>query len=40
MQLLHDAEITHVSYVLILFSIAFVLFLCKSTYLSIFPSAL
>lgn len=28
MQLLHDAGITHVSYVLILYSIAFVLFLC------------
>jgi hypothetical protein len=29
MQLLHDAHVTHVSYVLILFSIAFLLFLCK-----------
>lgn len=29
MQLLHDAGITHVSYILILYSIAFVLFLCK-----------
>lgn len=28
MQLLHDAGITHVSYVLILYSIAFILFLC------------
>jgi len=29
MQLLSDAHVTHVSYVLILFSIAFLLFLCK-----------
>jgi hypothetical protein len=29
MQLLHQAEITHVSYILILYSIAFILFLCK-----------
>lgn len=29
MQLLSDANVTHVSYVLILFSIAFLLFLCK-----------
>lgn len=29
MQLLNDAGITHVSYVLILYSIAFILFLCK-----------
>ena len=29
MQLLSDAGITHVSYVLILYSIAFILFLCK-----------
>lgn len=29
MQLLHEAGITHVSYVLILFSIAFILYLCK-----------
>lgn len=31
MKLLADANVTHVSYVLILFSIAFLLFLCKST---------
>lgn len=31
MQLLNDAGITHVSYVLILYSVAFILFLCKST---------
>lgn len=31
MQLLNDAGITHVSYVLILYSIAFILFLCKTT---------
>jgi glucan phosphoethanolaminetransferase (alkaline phosphatase superfamily) len=31
MQLLHNAGITHVSYVLILYSIAFILFLCKWT---------
>lgn len=30
MQLLADAKVTHVSYVLILFSVAFLLFLCKS----------
>jgi hypothetical protein len=30
MQLLADANVTHVSYVLILFSVAFLLFLCKS----------
>lgn len=29
MQTLHDANVTHVSYVLILFSVAFLLFLCK-----------
>jgi hypothetical protein len=29
MQILHNAEITHVSYALILFSIAFLMFLCK-----------
>ena len=29
-QLLSDANITHVSYVLILYSIAFILFLCTS----------
>lgn len=29
MQLLNDAGITHVSYILILYSIAFILFLCK-----------
>jgi hypothetical protein len=29
MQLLHDAHVTHVSYVLILFSVAFLMFLCK-----------
>lgn len=29
MQLLHDASITHVSYTLILFSVAFILYLCK-----------
>lgn len=28
MQVLHDADVTHVSYVLILFSIAFLMFLC------------
>ena len=28
MKLLNDAGVTHVSYVLILFSIAFILFLC------------
>jgi len=31
MQILHDANVTHVSYVLILFSVAFLLFLCRST---------
>lgn len=36
MQLLHDAGITHVSYVLILYSIAFILFLCKWTVLPLF----
>jgi hypothetical protein len=30
MQLLNDAGVTHVSYVLILYSCAFVMFLCKS----------
>jgi hypothetical protein len=30
MQILHDANVTHVSYILILFSVAFLLFLCKS----------
>lgn len=30
MQLLNDAGITHVSYVLILYSVAFIMFLCKS----------
>jgi hypothetical protein len=29
MQILHDANVTHVSYILILFSVAFLLFLCK-----------
>lgn len=29
MQLLSDAHVTHVTYVLILYSIAFLLFLCK-----------
>jgi hypothetical protein len=29
MKLLSDANVTHVSYVLILYSIAFMLFLCK-----------
>lgn len=29
MQLLHDASVTHVTYVLILFSVAFLMFLCK-----------
>ncbi len=29
MQLLADAGVTHVSYVLLLFSVAFLLFLCK-----------
>jgi hypothetical protein len=29
MQILSDAGVTHVSYVLILYSIAFLLFLCK-----------
>lgn len=31
MQLLHDASITHVSYTLMLFSVAFILYLCKLT---------
>lgn len=31
MQILHDAHVTHVSYSLILFSMAFLLFLCKSS---------
>lgn len=31
MQLLNDAGIMHVSYVLILYSIAFIVFLCMST---------
>ena len=30
MQLLSDAHVTHVTYVLILYSIAFLLFLCMS----------
>ena len=30
MHLLEEAGITHVAYILILFSIAFILFLCKS----------
>lgn len=30
MKLLSDSGITHVSYILILYSIAFILFLCKS----------
>lgn len=30
MRLLNDAGVTHVSYVLILFSVAFILFLCTS----------
>jgi hypothetical protein len=34
MQLLNDAGVTHVSYVLILYSIAFILFLCMSNPLS------
>jgi hypothetical protein len=34
MQILADAHVTHVSYVFILYSIAFLLFLCKSTILS------
>lgn len=29
MQLLSDAGVTHVAYVLILFSVAFILFLCE-----------
>ena len=33
MQLLEDAGIMHVSYILILFSIAFILFLCESFFL-------
>jgi hypothetical protein len=39
MQLLHDAHVTHVSYVLILFSVAFLLFLCKHTSFIIAVSA-
>lgn len=35
MQLLSDAGVTHVSYILILYSIAFMLFLCKSPLLSV-----
>ena len=30
MQLLSDAHVTHVTYVLILYSISFLLFLCES----------
>lgn len=37
MQLLHDAGITHVSYVLILYSIAFILFLCKWAVFILYP---
>jgi hypothetical protein len=37
MQLLHDAGITHVSYVLILYSIAFIFFLCKLTDFALSP---
>lgn len=36
MQLLADAGITHVSYILILYSIAFMLFLCMSIYRPIY----
>jgi hypothetical protein len=32
MSLLNNAHVDHVSYVLILYSLAFLLFLCKSTY--------
>jgi len=35
MQLLNDAGVMHVAYVLILYSIAFILFLCMSIH---FPS--
>lgn len=35
MQLLNDAGITHVSYVLILYSVAFILFLCMWSILSL-----
>lgn len=38
MKLLSDANVTHVSYVLILYSIAFLLFLCKSFQASSVPS--
>lgn len=37
MHLLEEAGITHVAYILILFSIAFILFLCK---LNLHPSLL
>ena len=37
MQLLEDAGIMHVSYILILFSIAFILFLCESFFFFLIP---
>ncbi|KAJ5126298.1 Protein YTP1 [Penicillium atrosanguineum] len=40
MQLLADAGITHVSYILILYSIAFMLFLCMSIYPPLYKSPL
>lgn len=40
MELLDNAGITHVSYILILFSIAFILFLCKLIYSHIDPTLL
>lgn len=38
MQMLSDAGVTHVSYILILYSIAFLLYLCKPPFLHPFPS--
>jgi hypothetical protein len=37
MQLLEDAGVTHVAYVLILYSIAFILFLCMSSQFTRYP---
>jgi hypothetical protein len=34
MQLLSDANVTHVSYILILYSVAFILFLCRPHHIS------
>lgn len=34
MKILHEAHVTHVSYVLLIYSVAFLLFLCKSTALN------